>query len=123
MRLGALALAVFAAACGDDTCVPAPCPQGLAMQVYVRAFGSTAAVQGATVRPSPGSDNVTTCLGSPAMCQIFGGSGTYTIEVRAPGFQTVTRAVVVPAADVPGCGCARPATQAVDVQLTPDAAT
>ena len=72
-----------------------------------------------SARLPSGSEYVATCVGSPPTCQISGGSGTYTIEVRAPGFQTVTRTVVVPDAVVPKCGCPRPATQAVDVQLTP----
>ena len=104
--------------CGDDTCVPPPCPLTIAVELTI-----TSAVTGSAL------DNVNLHLTAPftaddschpASCFVVGGAGKYEIDISAPGFQTAHRSVTVTSTPPKHCGCEIDDTQHVSVALTPN---
>jgi hypothetical protein len=55
---------------------------------------------------------------SATSCLVPGYSGTYNLELLAPGFEDKTLSVTVPGT-TPACGCSSVATQHVNVVLMP----
>lgn len=109
-------------ACGGEGahCVIPPCPVPIAAEVTVRDSVSALPVATASITwtgPYPGYHG--TCSGT--WCSVVGGAaGTYTIEVSAPGYTSITRQFVVGESKTSGsCGCDGPATQKLTVALAP----
>jgi hypothetical protein len=90
----------------------------VAVTVTVTSTTGTA-VSGAFIQESAlnGPRQCTPNTGSTgSTCQVFGGAGTYELDIGAPGFQTVHRTVSVSSASE--CGCAVN-QQHLDVALVP----
>jgi hypothetical protein len=85
--------------------------------VSVFAAGAPLSTASLTLAGATSSFRCTEALGST--CVLLGQAATYAFDVSAPGYQTVRRRVVVPAAASAGCGCAAVTTQHLDVALSP----
>lgn len=75
-------------------------------------------VNDAVVRVSGAVDGTVPCntQGDETTCWVWGGGGTYTLEVSAPGYQSTQRTVRV-TAETSECGCLIVATQHLAVSL------
>lgn len=114
---GALMLLGTAACGGDgDACVIPPCPVPTAVQLTVRDSVSASPLSGASLTFSGPFTGGGPCDG--ATCVVFGGAGTYELDVSVPGYRSVHRQVVVASSTPVGCGCATVVTQQVVVVLT-----
>ena len=88
-----LVLVAVAAACSGDACVYYPCPAPLAAEISVTAPNAPAGVPGLTMAISGaeiGSGPCNQGTGGASVCDVFGGPGTYSVELAAPGYQTAT---------------------------------
>lgn len=110
-------VASLAAACGSDVCLELPCAIPTAVKVNVSSAGSGVPPAGVFVTVSNGEASCN--QDSPITnCIVLGGAGHYDLQIGAPGFQTVTKAVDV--SQQGRCGCAVN-TVTLDVQLSPQA--
>jgi hypothetical protein len=119
MSLATKLLAVALLSCSDLPCVALPCPLPVAIEIAVNAGNSTAAIPGAFVQVA---GSTVPCTQGPATtCAVVGTSGSYELDIGAPGFQTVHRSVVVSGTNS-GCGtCGSVDTQHLTVTLIPAA--
>src|SRR5262249_19928628 len=120
--LGLVLSGLLGAACGMDRtgdCIPPPCALPLAVTVDVTA-SSGRAVADVLVRVSGATNGTIPCPadGSASTCRIPGTSGTYELEISAPGYETVRRSLTV-SGTTPDCGCPTIVPQHLDVVLTP----
>jgi hypothetical protein len=109
-----LILASFALiACRDTVCVVnALCIQRVAIELTIADSLSGAPIR-ANVSVSGAQTSVVQCDGA---CQIFGMSGTYVLDVSAPGFAAVRRTVQVHAT-AHDCGCETTQAEHVTVAM------
>jgi hypothetical protein len=122
-----LAFAVVLAACGSDAadvCVVPPCAPSTAITLTVTSAstGATLSSVFVNVLSGPGYQGVAPagCVqDATTTCGIHGDSGTYQLEIGAPGFQTVRRTLSVGERAAPKCGCGGADTQHIDVALVP----
>jgi hypothetical protein len=118
-RIRCTALALLAAACDRDraACIAVPCAQPLAVEVTVTNSASGAPVPGAVVTVAGRvSAQIPCSSGSATVCAVHGGSGTYELDITAPGFVTAHRQVAVTGSQV-GCSCETVATQHLALAL------
>jgi hypothetical protein len=94
-----------------------PCPLPVAIEIAISTSSSTTAIPGAFVQVA---GNTVPCSAGPATtCVIVGTSGTYALDIGAPGFQTVHRSVEVSGTNA-GCNtCGSVDTQHLAVALVP----
>jgi hypothetical protein len=109
--------ATFALGCGGSECVTPPCALPVAVSVTVTSVVSGLPITNAFVKPANGS-SIACNQGSGNTCLVTGGSGTYELDVGAPGYQTVHRTVVV-TGTTPACGCETVNREQVNVGLPP----
>jgi hypothetical protein len=117
--IGVLALALHA--CGQEcigvpSCAPAP------PAVTIRVSALNGAPVGGAVAEVSSPFNATVLCNTEAgrtMCDVFGGRGTYTIQVSAAGYQSVQRQVQVGEL-TERCSCPTLLTQHLDVVLPSD---
>jgi hypothetical protein len=108
------------AACGADAdveCVIVPCALSLALRITVSNAASGATVPNVTFESVGQMSGTGGCGGTPTTCSIPGGPGTYTVTIRAPGFQSVTRSVEVTGTEAGKCNCASANTAHLEVAL------
>ena len=120
----ALILAVAAIACGGDAgevCIVPPCLMSRAVTIAITsASGAVALPAGVFVNVTGASQQSAGCFsGTVTTCVVPGGAGTYHLEIGAPGFQTVTRTVIVTGTPPAKCGCDEADTQHLDIALVP----
>ena len=118
----ATALAACSGDAGDDVaaCIVPPCALPSAVLVSVTSSATGAALPSAMVTATKPVSGTVPCTLSPgATCPILGSTGTYELDVAAPGFQTAHRSVVVTGSSPP-CGCPRVDTQRIAVALVPN---
>jgi hypothetical protein len=101
------------AACGGESCVVPPCAPPLAVTLTLKSAGGNP-IAGAYLKTADGSSRPCN-----AGCAIAGYRGSYTFEVGAPGYQTVTKTVDVTGKDAEDCGCPRVDTQQLTITLLP----
>ena len=113
--IGVLALALHA--CGECSGVPSCALPPPAITIRVAAPNG-ATVGGAVAEVSSPFNARVLCNteGGQTTCDVFGGSGTYTIQVSAAGYQSVQRQVQV-GDQTERCSCAIVPTQHLDVVL------
>ena len=107
-----LGAAAASFACSHE-CLALPCALPVAVVVSVTSGTPGAAVAGAVVRVTGAATTTLPCEG---LCRVPGTSGTYDLEVTAPGFATVRRSVTVQGTNPP-CGCPSVVTENVAVTL------
>lgn len=110
------------AGCGHSAqpeCVALPCALPVAIGVSVTS-SKGGPVPGLTLTLSGAESGSAQCdVGDSATsCTVPGVSGTYGLQLSAPGFQGKTLSVVVPGTS-PACGCPTVDTQQVSVVLEP----
>lgn len=110
---------VFAVGCEDAQCALYPCPLKLAATLRISAANAPNGVAGITVS---GSSGVVPCVtGATSVCSVYGGSGSYSFTVSAPGYAPTNVTAQVPGTDA-GCNtCGSLDTQNISVVLTPSA--
>jgi hypothetical protein len=108
---------LVALACKSD-CLQTPCFLPIALTITVTASTSGAPVNDAFVQATGTTGHILCNQASGNTCYIFGGAGTYELEVGAPGFQSAQRTEVV-GGNNPECGCASVDTKHIDVALLP----
>ena len=115
LRIVASAVVALTVAC-SATCLTIPCS---AITVSVSASGTTRSISGAFVQSSPSGNLQPSCdKWPPTTCSVVGSAGTYQLTIGAPGYQSVTRSVVVPQ-DAGGSCNFGVKQQHLDVVLTP----
>ncbi len=99
-----------------------PCVLPIALEITVSNANTHASIPGAfIVVGSGGSSQQSPCTqGAETVCIAPGGSGTYEVDIGAPGFQTIHRSVVV-TGHTPKCGCESVDLQRLQVALQPTA--
>lgn len=107
-------LTLLVAGC-DHECLLPPCAAPLALVVGVTSAGSGGAVHGASIEISGA---VTSTIPCDSSCVIPGVSGSYTLQVSAPGYQSLTRTVLVRGSN-PECGCPIVETERITIALAP----
>jgi len=116
-----LAVVTLLVSACESACLQPPCPLPVAVTATVTSSVTGGPVAGAFVQQDADSnpepcmmrDNTTTCT-------VFGGAGTYSLTIGAPGYQSVQRTVVVPAGRrASRCGCDGVDGQAIDAALAP----
>jgi hypothetical protein len=110
-----LILASFALiACRDTVCPPRNflCTESVAIDLTVDDSLNGASIH-ANVAVSGAQTSVVQCDGA---CQIFGTSGTYVLDVSAPGFAAVRRTVQVHGT-TRDCGCEMTQVEHVTVAM------
>jgi hypothetical protein len=113
VALGAV-LALTSAGCRERECLALPCALPVAIVITATAADGGAPVSDAVVQVSGA---LTSTLPCPAgTCRVPGTAGTYTLDVRAAGFQVARRTVTV-AGTNPACGCPTVETAQVSVAL------
>jgi hypothetical protein len=79
--------------------------------------GLTLSINGAAASSGP------CVLDSISTCRVFGGTGTYGVQVSAPGYKSVQLTLIVTGTDA-GCNtCGKIDTQNLSVTMQPAAAT
>ena len=114
LALGVAALGVASASCSHE-CLALPCALPIAITISVTAGTSGASLDGVTVQVTGAAVTSMPCR-SP--CRVPGTAGTYNLDVTAPGFVPVRRAVVVQGTN-PSCGCPTVVTESVAIALVP----
>jgi hypothetical protein len=108
------ALGVAATSCRGQECLALPCALPVALVIVVTAAEGGAPVSDAVVQVSGAFASTLPC---PAgTCRVPGTAGTYTLDIRAPGFQGAQRTVTV-AGTNPRCGCPTVETALLSVAL------
>ena len=127
ITFGSLAvIAGLGAACGHQTqpdCLSVPAAAACALPVAITVTATSASggpVPGLTFTSSGALSGSGPCnaAGATTICTIFGGQGTYTVLLTAPGFQDKTLTVTVPGT-MPACGCPTIQMQQISVVLAP----
>ena len=112
-RVGLAALGMAVNSCRHD-CLALPCPAPLpAITIRVSAADADL-VRDAVVHVSGASVVTIPCS---AECSVPGYSGTYVLEVDAPGYQTTRRTVTVQGTN-PECGCPTVIPEHLTIVLT-----
>ena len=115
VRMVVLGLAA-AVAC-DEPCTIPPCPFPIAALIRI-SNGAGGSVSNAFVKDTrTGALLVSQCSGAPAICAISTAPNSYTLEIDAAGFQSVTRNITVTGTEGEKCGCPHLDTQNLDVTL------
>jgi len=117
-----VAAAVLTACGGDSTapCIALPCPLPIAVTLAIVSSSSATPLSSVFVTVSGAATGSGLCgSATVADCIVSGYSGTYQLDVGAPGFQTVHRTIVVTETPPPRCGCRLPNTQHLDIALEP----
>lgn len=96
------------------------CPPQYAVTVNVTAHGTGGPVNDATIEVAGALITTIPCLaeGASTVCRVFGGFGTYELEIKAPGFQSERRTATV-GGEIGECGCPIFNTQNLQVVLVP----
>jgi hypothetical protein len=105
-------MAIVSTSCGHE-CLALPCALPLAVVINLTA-ATSASVEGATVAVSGATTALVPCPGGT--CRVPGTSGTYELDVTAPGFVPVRRTVTVQGSNPP-CGCPTVVTETVAIAL------
>lgn len=105
-------------ACIQGDCVTVPCAQPLALSIRVSSAANGGPVPNAVAQVTGPVTATVPCAGDPTTCLIAGNSGTYTVIISAPGFQSVTRTVTVKGTAAQPCGCETVEAGHLDVGLT-----
>lgn len=116
-----LPLAGGLSSCLDDcgggiaSCIPQH-----ALTVTVTASGTGGPVGDATIDVTGALTTTIPCRteGASTVCRVYGGFGTYQLEIKAPGFRNERRTATV-GGDIGECGCLIVATQSLQVVLVP----
>jgi hypothetical protein len=105
-------------ACASDApCPPVDCAIGVAFTVTVTSSTSGAPVPGSYVAGNPFGGSPT-CNDPPGTtCTEYGSGGKYTIQIGAPGFESVQRTITVSDDGSRCCALATPGH--LDVALVP----
>src|SRR5690242_7411670 len=83
----------------DEPCVIPPCAPSIAALIRI-SNGAGGSVSNAFVKDTrTGMLLVSQWSGSPAICAVSAARGSYTLEIGAPGFQSVTRNITVTGTD------------------------
>jgi hypothetical protein len=116
LTCGTMALVV--ASCGDDCFGVASCIPDIAVVLSVSASPDGGPVGDATVRVSGAIDATVPCSiqASQTMCVVYGGAGTYVMELTAPGYVRVERTATV-GNTMGHCGCGTVATRSMHIAL------
>jgi hypothetical protein len=110
------ALATHALALASCECLSKLCPEPFALTINVTAAATGDPVTGALVQVSMSGSIVETTPCTPA-CEVPGTAGTYSLEVRAPGFQTAHRIIAVQGTTPSGCECGTAITEHLDIAI------
>ena len=113
VRGGLAVVALSSCGSGAAECLALPCPLPWALMVAVTSATSSGPVKDAVLHFTGPVSGSVPCSSS---CIVPGYGGTYGIEVSAPGFQALTRSIVVDGTR-PDCGCPTTVTQHIDVAL------
>jgi hypothetical protein len=120
MRLsphGILLAGVLLACKGDAECIYYPCPLPIAATITVSASNAPAGIAGLAVMVSGVVTGGGPC--TQGVCHVFGGRGSYHVELQAPGYVPVALNLTITGEDA-GCNtCGRIDTQTVSVTMQP----
>ena len=114
-------LAVPLLTCSHDaTCVFYPCPLPLAVVASVSAANAPAGIPGLVLTVSGTFTESAPCSQAPvSTCQVYGGTGTYHVQVSAPGYATAQLDLTVTGTDA-GCNtCGHVDTQRPSITMQP----
>jgi hypothetical protein len=107
-------LATFALIAGRDTVCPA---YGTCAMHEVIDLTVTDSLNGAVIRATvAASGRLASTVECDGACAIFGLSGTYILDVSAPGFAPAHRTVQV-RGTTPDCGCDTPQVEHVSIAM------
>lgn len=119
----AFLLAIFATAILDTSCddctVAVSCVPDYVAVLTLSASPDSGLVDNAVVHVSGASTATEPCFvkANKTMCIVFGGAGTYTMEVSAPGFQSIQRTVTVKKTPTGPCTCDTVGTQFLNISM------
>jgi len=102
----------------DGPCVIPPCGPSIAATITVTSSVSSAKLTDATMH-AQGSGGVTDGPCTGGLCYVFGGAGTYQVDISVPGFTTAHLTFTVTGSPGPKCGCGSTNTQQLSVALVP----
>lgn len=119
-RLGVLVLSLSACERTSVECLLPPCVLPIAVEITVSNRATHSTVPGAFIVVGSGaSTQQAPCVqGEETVCRAMGGSGTYELDISAPGYQTVHRRVEV-TGTTPTCGCESVDLQKLQIALEP----
>jgi hypothetical protein len=116
----ALLAASMLACKSDQPCIIPPCPPPQAGVVFVSAANAPGGIVGVVFTVGGAATSSGACSQDPvSICRIYGGTGTYAVQISAPGYVTKQLSLTVTGTDA-GCNtCGRIDTQQVSVTLQP----
>jgi len=105
---------------GDASCVFYPCPPPMAATIIVSAAGAPAGIPGLMMDVNGAGTGNSLCSQGPTnTCTVFGGRGSYHVELRAPGYIPAVLDLTITGADA-GCNtCGHVDSQTVSVTMQP----
>lgn len=112
------AMAFVVTSCGEDCFGIASCVPDRAVVLTVSASPGGGPVGDAAVQVSGAINATVPCSiqANETVCVVYGGAGTYVMELTAPGYGRVERTVTV--GNTKGhCGCGTVATQSLRIVL------
>jgi hypothetical protein len=113
------ALALLAMSCATDgPCVIPPCGPSIAATITVTSSVSSAKLGDVTMH-AQGAGGVSDGPCTGGVCYVFGGAGTYQVDLSAPGFTTAHLTFTVTGSPAPTCGCGSTNTQQLSDALVP----
>lgn len=119
LRISLLSTALLACD-GDAACILYPCPLPIAATITVSAASAPAGIPGLTMAVNGGAAQGGLCSSGPTItCSLYGGRGSYHVDLRAPGYLPAELNLTITGADA-GCNtCGHVDTQTLSVTMQP----
>ena len=115
-----LIAAALACTSSEQPCPPVACSNPIAFEITLTGSPAGTPLTTASYRLLPSGSSLPCNQGPSAdTCVMYGGPGTYQIEISATSYTTVQRTIVVPAGAIRRCACQGDDTQILTVAMSP----
>ncbi len=118
--VGVAALGILLLSCSDDCrgIESASCAPQLVIRATISSAADGGPVQNVLLQVSSGAPTMCSIETKVTVCDVWGFSGTFTLVVAAPGFQSTERDITVKGENRP-CSCPIAVRENVAVSLSP----